>query len=69
MITLPRQVAMYLCRKLTNTSYPIIGLRFGGKDHTTALYAVSNIEKRLKQDAELRATVERIECMIYGQRG
>jgi chromosomal replication initiator protein len=69
LITLPRQVAMYLCRKLTQTSYPMIGLRFGGKDHTTALHAFGNIERRLKEDAELRATMERIECIIHRQRG
>ena len=69
LITLPRQVAMYLCRKLTNTSYPMIGLRFGGKDHATAMYAVGIIERRLKDDAELRAIVERVESMLYGLRG
>ncbi len=69
LITLPRQIAMYLCRKLTHTSYPMIGLRFGGKDHTTALYAVSSIERRLKDDAGLRETVQRIESLIFGPRG
>ncbi len=69
LITLPRQVAMYLCRKLTQTSYPMIGLRFGGKDHTTALHAVNTIERRLKEDAELRATIEKIDSLISGRRG
>lgn len=69
LITFPRQIAMYLCRKLTGTSYPMIGLRFGGKDHATAIHAVNTMERRLKEDAELRTTVERIECMIYGPKG
>jgi chromosomal replication initiator protein len=69
LVSFPRQVAMFLCRKLAGASYPMIGMRFGGKDHTTALYACSAIEKRLKKDAELRAVIERLERMIYGQRG
>ena len=67
LITFPRQVAMFLCRKLTGASYPMIGMRFGGKDHTTVLYACSAIEKRLKKDEELRAIIDRIERTIYGQ--
>ena len=68
LIAFPRQVAMFLCRKLAGASYPMIGMRFGGKDHTTALYACSAIEKRLKKDEELRTVIERIERIIYGQR-
>jgi chromosomal replication initiation ATPase DnaA len=47
----------------------MIGLRFGGKDHTTALHAVNTIERRLKEDAELRATIEKIDSLISGRRG
>ena len=67
-VAFPRQVAMYLCRKLANTSYPMIGIRFGGKNHTTALYACSTIEKRLKRDEELQSILDRIESTIYSQR-
>jgi chromosomal replication initiator protein len=66
LVTFPRQVAMFLCRKLAGASYPMIGMRFGGKDHTTVLYACSAIEKRLKKDEELRAIIDRIERTIYG---
>ena len=66
-VAFPRQVSMYLCRKLANASYPTIGIRFGGKDHTTALYACNTIEKRLKHDGELRAILDRIESTIYSQ--
>jgi chromosomal replication initiator protein len=57
---------MFLCRKLAGASYPMIGMRFGGKDHTTVLYACSAIEERLKKDEELRAIIDRIERTIYG---
>ncbi len=67
MVAFPRQVAMFLCRKLAGASYPMIGVRFGGKDHTTALYACASIEKRLKQDEELRAVVVRIENIVFGE--
>jgi len=46
-IVLPRQVAMYLTRKLTPLSLMEIGARFGGRDHSTVLYAVSKIEERM----------------------
>jgi chromosomal replication initiator protein len=69
LVAFPRQVAMFLCRKLASASYPMIGMRFGGKDHTTALYACAAIEKRLKKDEELRAVIDRIERLVYGQRG
>jgi chromosomal replication initiation ATPase DnaA len=45
----------------------MIGMRFGGKDHTTALYACAAIEKRLKKDEELRDVLDRIERLVYGQ--
>lgn len=39
-IAFPRQIAMYMCRKLTNESYPKIGTEFGGKDHSTVMHSV-----------------------------
>jgi chromosomal replication initiator protein len=45
----PRMVAMYLARKLTNMSYPEIGGRFGGKDHSTVISVVGTLEGRLRQ--------------------
>ncbi len=51
-IVLPRQVAMYLSRELTNMSFPEIGNAFGGKDHTTALYAFQKIEKKMAEEGE-----------------
>lgn len=60
-IALPRQVAMYLCRKHTDASFPEIGSAFGGKDHTTALHAHKSITKRVEEDPDLRRSIEIIE--------
>ena len=65
-VAFPRQVAMFLCRKLAGASFPMIGVRFGGKDHTTALYACAAIEKRLKEEDELRTVLARVEHLVYG---
>jgi chromosomal replication initiator protein len=53
----PRQIAMYLAKQLTPRSLPEIGRRFGGRDHTTVIHAVRQIEKLRKADAELDADV------------
>jgi chromosomal replication initiator protein len=63
-IALPRQVAMYLCRRYTNASFPVIGDRFGGRDHSTAIHAAQVIERRLREDPTFRATVERLERLL-----
>jgi chromosomal replication initiator protein len=53
----PRMIAMYLARQLTATSYPEIGSRFGGKDHSTVISAVRKIEKKMAEDSSLRSVV------------
>ena len=63
-IALPRQIAMYLSRKLTNASFPDIGNRFGGKDHTTVLHAVKRIESKLADDNSLKNSIESLEKTI-----
>jgi chromosomal replication initiator protein len=57
----PRMVAMYLTRKLTNMSYPEIGSRFGGKDHSTVISAVRKIERLCGEDPAVRSVVATIE--------
>ena len=52
-ITIPRQVAMYLSKKLTKLSLPDIGSKFGGKDHTTVLHACRKIESEIKTNSSL----------------
>ena len=63
-IILPRQVCMYLSRKLTNLSLPEIGAAFGGKDHTTVLHSFKKIEKDLKTNKELNISVEKLLTQI-----
>jgi len=60
-IVLPRQVAMYMVKKLTLLSLPQIGARFGGRDHTTVIHAVRKIEHLITKDPELAAVVTDIE--------
>ena len=56
----PRHVAMYLAKQLTPRSFGEIGHAFGGRDHSTAVYAVGAIERRLRSDGELAHHVARI---------
>jgi len=62
--TLPRQVAMYLSRKLTNLSFPEIGVSFGGKDHSTVIYAVNKIDKQIKSDSFIKEAVNSIKSKL-----
>ncbi|MGI6607294.1 MAG: chromosomal replication initiator protein DnaA [Peptococcia bacterium] len=57
-IAFPRQVAMYLCRELTDLSLPKIGEEFGGRDHTTVIHAYDKISGNIKNDPQLEATVK-----------
>jgi len=59
-IVLPRQIAMYLSRKLTNMSFPEIGNAFGGKDHTTVLHSLRKIENELLQNDSLKNTIHQL---------
>ena len=54
----PRQVAMWLCKQHTTRSYPDIGRRFGGRDHTTVLHAVKKVEELLASDDQIARDVE-----------
>ena len=63
----PRQVAMFLIRQLTDASLPEIGQFFGGRDHTTVLYATQKIGKLLAEDPELRRSVESLERRWAGR--
>ena len=57
-VAFPRQIAMYLARKLTHASLAEVGRAFGGKDHTTVLHAVAKITTLLADDPKLRKTVD-----------
>ena len=65
-VAMPRQLAMYLCRRLLGASFPQLGQAFH-RDHSTVIHAVTTTERRLKDDAALRATVECLERTLRGQ--
>lgn len=64
-IVKPRQIAMYLLREDFHGSYPYIGQKFGGRDHTTALHAYEKISRELKSDLKLVEEVKVIREKLY----
>ncbi|NQT21887.1 MAG: chromosomal replication initiator protein DnaA, partial [Candidatus Omnitrophica bacterium] len=65
-VVYPRQIAMYLCRDLTNLSLPEIGGYFGGRDHTTIIHACNKIEKALESKESVREIVNKLLRRIKG---
>jgi chromosomal replication initiator protein len=65
-VVYPRQLAMYLCRTLTDSSFPEIGRQFGGKDHSTVIHSVRLITEQLQRDHQTRATVDGLIKVIHG---
>ena len=63
-LTIPRQVAMYLCRKLTDESFDRIGVEFSGKNHATVIHACNKIEKELKINNDLKDAIDNIEKQL-----
>jgi chromosomal replication initiator protein len=63
-IVKPRQIAMYLAKTLTPRSFPEIGRRFGGRDHTTVLHAVRKIEELISGDQKLSQELELLRRLI-----
>jgi chromosomal replication initiator protein len=55
-----RQIAIWLCRDMTKASFPDIGTKFGGKDHSTVIYAAKKIDQALKDDPKLAKIVDEI---------
>jgi len=64
-IVLPRQVCMYLLKKLTDLSYPEIGRVLGGKNHSTIIYGARKIEGLIKQDNKIKGAIEKIEGEFF----
>jgi chromosomal replication initiator protein len=60
----PRQVAMYLAKQLTSRSLPEIGRRFGNRDHTTVMHAVSRVSELIERDAAFAEDVELLRRML-----
>ena len=63
-IAMPRQIAMYLCRIMTDASLPKIGLSFGGRDHTTVIHAYEKIDKMRKEDRGFDSLMQQFEEQI-----
>ncbi|MFC4546824.1 chromosomal replication initiator protein DnaA [Paenactinomyces guangxiensis] len=63
-VAFPRQIAMYLCRELTDYSLPKIGEDFGGRDHTTVIHAHEKISRIIKQDPQLQQAIEELKKRI-----
>lgn len=59
-IAYPRQIAMYLCRELTELSLPKIGYEFGGRDHTTVMHACDKISSDIKTDQKIKELIENL---------
>ena len=67
-ITYPRQIGMYLCRILTNESFPKIGDAFGKRDHTTVMHAFKKIEKEIKENSNTKLVVESVKKIILNSK-
>ncbi|WP_352418579.1 chromosomal replication initiator protein DnaA [Proteiniborus sp.] len=65
-ISYPRQIAMYLCRELTDLSLPKIGEEFGGRDHTTVIHAYEKISSDIENDIELKQKINNMVDEIKG---
>ena len=64
-IAFPRQVAMYLCKRMTDSSLPEIGRRFGGKHHSTVIHAIQKIEKKRSSEREFDKLVESFVQLLH----
>ncbi len=67
-ITFPRQIGMYLCRILTNESFPKVGEAFGKRDHTTVMHAFKKIEKDIKENQETKLLVESVKKIVLNKK-
>ena len=63
-ISVPRQIAMFLCREHTKSSLPEIGRQFGGKDHTTVIFSYKKVSNLIKENKELEASIREIIDLI-----
>jgi chromosomal replication initiator protein len=66
-IAFPRQIAMYLCKQLTGLSLKDIGKEFGGKDHSTVIYAIKKVEEEMKLNPNTKTIVDNIKKMIVSK--
>jgi len=64
-IVFPRQVSMYLIREETDSSLPVIGDAFSGRDHTTALHAIDKITELLREDTRLQSDIRLLRQRLH----
>jgi len=63
-LAMARQVAMFLCREMTDNSLKTIGLYFGGRDHSTVIHAIKCVSERLKENSKLAKKIEKIRAEL-----
>ena len=63
----PRQIAMFLAKKMTTRSLPEIGRRFANRDHTTVIHAVKTISRLSEQDDEMKKNISQIKSLLLEQ--
>jgi chromosomal replication initiator protein len=62
----PRQIAMYLAKQMTEASLPEIGRQFGGKHHTTVMHSIAKIDEQRRSDKSLNSTVNKLQETLNG---
>jgi chromosomal replication initiator protein len=65
-IVVPRQIAMYLAKQMTEASLPEIGRQFGGKHHTTVMHSISKIDEQRRADKDLNRTINKLTETLNG---
>lgn len=63
-VAAPRQIAMYMAREYTNASFPVIGESFGGKDHSTVIYAYNKLKENINNNYDLRQTIQSLKNQL-----
>jgi chromosomal replication initiator protein len=64
-LSFPRHVAMYLCRKHTTSSYPEIGQKFGGRDHSSVIHAANVVANKISEETEVKELISEIERRLF----
>jgi chromosomal replication initiator protein len=65
-VVVPRQIAMYLAKQMTEASLPEIGRQFGNKHHTTVMHSIAKIDEHRRKDKDLHRTVNKLQEMLNG---
>ena len=63
-IAFPRQIAIYLCRTMTDESFPKIGIQFGGRDHSTVMHSVDKIETEIKTNPQFKSIIDALKSKL-----